>query len=81
MKKALSSLSSNFQDFLKSSGVEGKVTELPNSTRASPEAASAIGCEVAEIAKSLIFYVKETNLPLVAVMSGANRMDEKKKFK
>ena len=31
-----------------------------------------------EIAKSLIFYVKETNQPVVAVMSGANRMDEKK---
>ena len=66
MKQELSSTASNFQDFLKSRGIEGKVLELPDSTRTSIEAASAIGCEVDEIAKSLIFYVKETNRPVFA---------------
>ncbi len=36
-------------------GYPNKVIELPDSTRTAQEAADAIGCEVAHIAKSIIF--------------------------
>ena len=58
MNQSLSFTAPNFQDFLKSRGIEGEVVELPDSTRVAAEAASAIGYEVAEIAKSVIFLCK-----------------------
>lgn len=36
-----------------------------------------MGCEVAQIAKSIIFRLKSTNEPLLVVASGINRINEK----
>jgi len=58
-------------------GPDFQVLEFEASTRTSQEAASAIGCTVAEIAKSLIFKSAEGRAVLV-IVSGANRVDEKK---
>src|SRR2546421_4743082 len=58
-------------------GPEFQVLEFEASTRTSQEAAAAIGCTVAEIAKSLIFKSAEGRAVLV-IASGANRVDEKK---
>jgi prolyl-tRNA editing enzyme YbaK/EbsC (Cys-tRNA(Pro) deacylase) len=58
-------------------GPDFEVLEFEISTRTSQEAASAIGCTVAEIAKSLIFKSTEGRAVLV-VASGINRVDEKK---
>ena len=55
MNQQLSAKAANFQKFLSSRGIEGKVVELSESTRTSAEAAAAIGCEVEEIAKSICF--------------------------
>ena len=77
MNQQLSPKAANFQDFLSSRGIEGKVVELSESTRTSAEAAAAIGCEVEEIAKSIVFYVKDTLRPLLVIASGTNRLDEK----
>ena len=55
MNQQLSAKAANFQKFLSSRGIEGKVVELSESTRTAAEAAAAIGCEVEEIAKSIIF--------------------------
>ena len=55
MNQHLSAKAANFQEFLSSRGIEGKVVELSESTRTSAEAAAAIGCEVEEIAKSIVF--------------------------
>ena len=55
MNQQLSAKAANFQDFLSSRGIEEKVVELSESTRTSAEAAAAIGCEVEEIAKSIVF--------------------------
>ncbi|MFY9320979.1 MAG: YbaK/EbsC family protein, partial [Bacillota bacterium] len=38
--------------------------------------AEAIGCEIAQIAKSLIFRRLDTNRPVLVIASGANRVDE-----
>jgi prolyl-tRNA editing enzyme YbaK/EbsC (Cys-tRNA(Pro) deacylase) len=54
------------------------VLEFDASTRTSAEAAAAIGCEVAEIAKSLVFKGAKTGRPVLVVASGTNRVDEKR---
>ena len=66
------------QDALSSHGVDLQVVEMPDSTRTAADAAAAIGCEVAQIAKSLIFRGKETGQPVLVVACGVNRVDEKK---
>ena len=59
-------------------GYTNKVVELPDSTRTAQEAADAIGCEVAHIAKSIVFRLVNSDKPLLVVASGANRVNEKK---
>jgi prolyl-tRNA editing enzyme YbaK/EbsC (Cys-tRNA(Pro) deacylase) len=54
-----------------------KVLEFDASTRTSEEAAAAIGCTVAQIAKSLVFR-SASGRPVLVIASGVNRVDEKK---
>lgn len=54
-----------------------RVVEFEQSTHSSAEAAAAIGCDVAQIAKSMLFKAADGRSVLV-VASGANRVDEKK---
>jgi prolyl-tRNA editing enzyme YbaK/EbsC (Cys-tRNA(Pro) deacylase) len=54
-----------------------RVLEFEQSTHSSAEAAAAIGCEVAQIAKSMLFQAAD-GAPVLVVASGANRVDEKK---
>ncbi len=54
-----------------------QVVEFDESTRTAQEAADAIGCEVAQIAKSLVFRTKRTDKPVLVIASGANRVNEK----
>ncbi len=63
------------QDFLSAKGFSFEVKELPGSARTAQEAADSIGCAVAQIAKSLVFRDKETNLPILVIASGSNRVD------
>ena len=58
-------------------GPHFQVLEFEASTRTSEEAAAAVGCSLAEIAKSLIFQAAEGRAVLV-IASGMNRVDEKK---
>jgi len=58
-------------------GERFEVLEFDASTRTSEEAAAAIGCTVAEIAKSLVFRA-QSGRPVLVVASGADRVDEKK---
>lgn len=66
------------QESLKAMGVNCEVVELPGSTRTAAEAASAVGCEVAQIAKSLVFQGKASGKPIMVIASGTNRVNEKK---
>jgi prolyl-tRNA editing enzyme YbaK/EbsC (Cys-tRNA(Pro) deacylase) len=59
---------------LRAAGVEPEIREFPDGTRTAPEAAAAVGCEVGQICKSLVFRVGDE--PLLVVASGANRVDE-----
>ena len=78
MAKVLSAAAQRVQDALKAMGVECQVVELPESTRSATEAAQAIGCRVEQIVKSLVFRGQSTNRPILAVVSGGNRVDEEK---
>ena len=65
------------QDALRAAGLSNEVRELPDSTRSSAEAAAALGCSVAQIAKSVVFR-SGSGRPVLVVASGANRVDERK---
>ena len=51
---------------------------LPKSARTSVEAAEALGCAVAQIAKSLVFRGRDSGRGVLVVASGVNRVDEKR---
>ena len=73
----LSQSAQSVQDALSKKGLEAKVVELPASTRTSEDAAKTIGCQVAQIIKSLIFRTKHTNKAILVLVSGINRVNEK----
>jgi prolyl-tRNA editing enzyme YbaK/EbsC (Cys-tRNA(Pro) deacylase) len=54
-------------------GLEVEVREFPEGTRTARDAARAIGCDVAQIVKSLVFVAGEE--PFLALTSGPNRAD------
>ena len=54
------------------------VLEFDAGTRTAADAAAAVGCTVAEIAKSLVFRAKESGRSVLVIASGTNRVDEKK---
>lgn len=58
--------------------IPANIVEFAESTRTSAEAANAIGCEVAQIAKSIVFRAKPSGRCIVVIASGADRIDEKK---
>jgi prolyl-tRNA editing enzyme YbaK/EbsC (Cys-tRNA(Pro) deacylase) len=72
----LSRSAARVQAALAASGIEAKVVELPASTRTAAEAAAAVGCEIAQIAKSLVFRGLTSGEPLLVIASGANRVNE-----
>ncbi len=51
---------------------------LPETGKTSAEAATGLGCSVAQIAKSILFRRRKDDVPVLVVASGANRVDEKK---
>ncbi len=73
----LSQSAQKVQNRLKRLGFEMQVQELPDSTRTSAEAAQAVGCQVAQIVKSLVFKSKKSGRPVLVLASGANRVNEK----
>ncbi|MGX1131255.1 prolyl-tRNA editing enzyme YbaK/EbsC (Cys-tRNA(Pro) deacylase) [Streptomyces glaucescens] len=53
--------------------VLGRVRRFPDETRTAAEAAAAIGCELSQICKSLIFAAD--SVPVLVLMDGASRVD------
>lgn len=66
------------QDELIARGFSNQVTELAQSTRTSAEAASALGCTLAQIAKSLVFRTRQSRRAVLVIASGKNRVNEQK---
>ena len=78
MNQQLSVSAQRVQEALNQKGVRLEVLELPASTRTAQEAANTIGCQVAQIAKSLVFCGLNSSRCLLVVASGINRVDESK---
>jgi prolyl-tRNA editing enzyme YbaK/EbsC (Cys-tRNA(Pro) deacylase) len=62
---------------LASLGLMPDIKEFSETTRTSAEAAAAIGCTVAQIAKSVVFRAVGMNRAVLVIASGANRVDER----
>ena len=58
-------------------GPSFSVVEFDESTHTAQEAADAIGCQLAQIAKSILFR-STGGRPVLVITSGINRVDEKK---
>lgn len=52
------------------------IVEFSDTTRTAEDAAAAIGCQVAQIVKSLLFIVD--GQPVMTLVSGINRLDDRK---
>jgi prolyl-tRNA editing enzyme YbaK/EbsC (Cys-tRNA(Pro) deacylase) len=65
-----------FQNWLDEAGHGIVVKKFPQGTRTASDAARAVGCELGQIVKSLVFMA--AGHPVVALVSGPNRLDEGK---
>jgi len=73
----MSSGQEKFREKVKSLGLKLEIVSLPQSTKTAVEAAQAIGCQVAQIAKSIVFKTAGGK-PILVIVSGVNRVDEEK---
>ena len=64
------------QDELRRQGSTAEVRQLDQTTRSAHDAASAVGCQVGQIVKSLVFRGTESGAAILVLTSGANRVDE-----
>jgi Cys-tRNA(Pro) deacylase len=62
-----------FVEAARAAGLEPGVRRFPEGTKTAQDAAAAIGCDVAQIVKSLVFMADDR--PILALTSGANRVD------
>jgi prolyl-tRNA editing enzyme YbaK/EbsC (Cys-tRNA(Pro) deacylase) len=65
-----------FKAALAGGGWTHDIVILPDSTRTAQEAALAVGCDVAQIVKSLVFRGTTSGRPVLVIACGANRVDE-----
>ncbi|MDM8519595.1 YbaK/EbsC family protein [Anaerolineales bacterium HSG6] len=68
--------SQKLAEFAREHGLNLAIKQFTVSTRTAQDAADAVGCELAQIVKSLVFVVNGE--PTMALVSGANRLDLKK---
>jgi prolyl-tRNA editing enzyme YbaK/EbsC (Cys-tRNA(Pro) deacylase) len=62
-----------FAEALRTLGLDVEVRCFPDATRTAAEAAAAIGCDVGEIVKSLVF--EADGAPVLVLMDGSSRVD------
>jgi prolyl-tRNA editing enzyme YbaK/EbsC (Cys-tRNA(Pro) deacylase) len=61
------------RDALKAAGLPDTIRQFPEGTRTAIDAARAVGCDVAQIVKSMVF--RRNEVPVLILCSGANRVD------
>ena len=69
----MSGAADRFLESAARAGLPVDVRHFPEGTRTAEDAARAIGCDVAQIVKSLVFVADEE--PILALTSGRNRVD------
>jgi len=70
-------MTQKFSDILKQKKLNSEVIVFSESTRTAADAASTLKCELAQIAKSIIFKSAE-NKAILVIASGINRVDTNK---
>ncbi len=68
-----SDASDRFSRAARERGLDVEIHRWPEGTRTAEDAAAAVGCDVAQIVKSLVLLADDE--PVVALTSGANRVD------
>lgn len=73
----MSSGRERFEERAAAHGIDVAARSFPEGTRTAEDAARAIGCDVAQIVKSLVFVAESEGrqFPVLALTSGANRVD------
>lgn len=66
------------QAALAAAGEDACVIEMPDSTHTAAEAAAACGCALGQIVKSLVFRGADSGAGRLALVSGANRVHERR---
>lgn len=74
--KALPASAVRVQQALEAAGTGSKIVELSIAARTSRQAADALGIEVGQIAKSLIFRAVPSGRAVLVVAAGDRRVDE-----
>jgi prolyl-tRNA editing enzyme YbaK/EbsC (Cys-tRNA(Pro) deacylase) len=64
------------QSALQALGLGHEIVDLGLSARTAADAAGAVGCRVDQIAKSLVFRLRESGRALLVVTSGTHRVNE-----
>jgi len=75
---SLPAAAQRIRDALVAAGHDGRIRTFSESTRTAADAAAAIGCTVAQIAKSLVFRAADSDRAVLVIASGPNRVDERK---
>ncbi|MBX6322878.1 MAG: YbaK/EbsC family protein [Rhodospirillaceae bacterium] len=75
---ALPASAEKVRRWLLAHGCEGRVVTFAETTRTAAEAAAAIGCTVAQIAKSILFRAEPSGRAVLVITSGVNRVDPAK---
>lgn len=65
-----------FTEAARALGLDPEPRRFPEGTKTAEDAARAVGCDVGQIVKSLVFLADDA--PVLALTSGANRVDEGK---
>jgi prolyl-tRNA editing enzyme YbaK/EbsC (Cys-tRNA(Pro) deacylase) len=78
MKPARHPTALRTSQLLRDAGIDTEVVEFEQTTRTSADAAAAIGCSIAEIAKSIVFRGTSSGQAVIVVASGDNRVSETK---
>jgi len=71
----MSSGSERVQAAIARLGFEHRVVVLAETARTAQDAAQALGCSVAQIAKSLVFRGADSGRPVLVIASGVNRVN------
>jgi prolyl-tRNA editing enzyme YbaK/EbsC (Cys-tRNA(Pro) deacylase) len=65
-----------FEEAAVAAGLSLEITRFPQGTKTAADAARAVGCEIGQIVKSLVFMADDR--PFLALTSGSNRADPRR---
>lgn len=70
----MSGATDRFSEAARALGLQPAIRRFPEGTKTADDAARAVGCDVGQIVKSLVFMADDR--AVLALTSGANRVDE-----